>query len=917
MVARLRGMLAYAVTIFTGAFLLFQVQPLIGKYILPWFGGGPGVWTTCMLFFQVLLLGGYAYAHFTSRWLKPRAQAVLHLVLLAAALTLLPITPNDSWKPQGADNPTLHILALLTLSIGLPYFVLSATGPLVQQWFSRSRPGASPYRLYALSNLGSLLALVSYPFYFETHFTRHTQAAMWAWGLVAYVVCCGFCAVRLWRSEVQSPKSKVQSPEVGESEGRGQTTDEGGQKKEDIEQEAESGLTHHVSRFTHHPSRPAPAPAINSAAPSTIDYLLWLLLPACASALLLATTNKICQDVAVIPFLWVLPLALYLLTFIICFDSPRWYKRLPFGLAFGVALAGICWMLFQQSQAIAGFAIVLFVCCMVCHGELYRLKPDPRHLTGFYLMIAAGGALGGLFVAVIAPLIFTDYFELHWGLLLCGLLFLVVCLKSLRIAGPSTVPSSRFEVQGSRFKVPSSTPSPPAARRSALARLRWVGCALWAAGVVALGIALWTQAHKFSGARLCRARNFYGVLAVFKHDRTDMRFLELMHGHVEHGLQFLDPVRAAWPTTYYNVRSGVGLAMAALPAGSRRIGLVGLGAGTLAAYGQPGDYLRFYEINPDVLRLANSPFTYLAHCREKGGKVDVVLGDARLSLEKEPSQNFDLLVLDAFNSDAIPVHLLTEQAFAVYERHIKTNGIIAFHISNGHLNLEPVVLNLASRFNYGSVTVEFQGARDQWWNQLSTWVLLTHNEELINSPAIRESARPAQAAAANIPLWTDDFASLFQIIRWGATPQLGLRPAEADGEVAAKLSGRGDFAGAAARYRSALAIDPNLAEALNNLAWLLATCPEASQRNGVEAVQLGEKACQITEYHRTVMVGTLAAAYAEAGRFSDAVATAQKACELAAVFKEDTLLARNRELLELYRAGQSYHEPPGPRTQSQ
>jgi spermidine synthase len=849
-VARLRRMLAYAVTIFTGAFLLFQVQPLIGKYILPWFGGGPGVWTTCMLFFQMLLLGGYAYAHYSTRWLRPRRQALLHLVLLAAALALLPITPSDAWKPRGAGNPTLQILALLAVSIGLPYFVLSATGPLVQHWFSRSKPGVSPYRLYALSNIGSLLALVSYPFYFETHFTRHTQAGLWAWGLVAYTMACGFCAVRIWKSKVQSPSS----------------AECGVRSSEDGMQNDSNDATLHAPRSTLLASRsPLPAP---------LDRVLWLLLPACASVLLLATTNKICQDVAVIPFLWVLPLALYLLSFIICFDSPRWYKRLPFGLALAVALGVTCWVLFQQNQAIDAFVIGLFICCMVCHGELYRLKPDPQSLTGYYLMIAAGGALGGLFVAVIASLMFTDYFELHWGLLLCGLLFLVVGFRSAR--------PSRFSW------------------------LRRAACGLWAAGVVALAFALWTQAHKAGNVRVSRERNFYGVLTVFKYNASDRQFLELMHGKTEHGLQFLDPVLAAWPTAYYNEGSGVGRALNALPAGKRRVGLIGLGAGTLAAYAQPGDYFHFYEINPDVLRLANSPFTYLSQCK---GKVDVVLGDARLSLEREPPQQFDLLVLDAFSSDAIPVHLLTEQAFAVYERHIKTNGIIAFHISNGHLNLEPVVMNLARRFNYDWALVEYNPPRDQWWNQLSTWVLLSRNEELLNLPAIRECTRPAQVATGSVPLWTDDFASLFQIIRWRPAPVIEVRPAEAEVEVAAKLSGRGDFAGAIARYRRALEIDPNLIEALNNLAWLLATCPQASLRNGAEAVQLAEKACQITGYHRTVLVGTLGAAYAEAGRFPDAVATAQKACDLAAIFKEEQLVARNRELLQLYQAGQPYHEP--------
>jgi tetratricopeptide (TPR) repeat protein len=880
-------MLVYAVTIFTGAFLLFQVQPLIGKYILPWFGGGPGVWTTCMLFFQVLLLGGYAYAHFSSRWLKPRRQAIVHLALLAAALALLPITPNDVWKPQGAGNPTLQILALLAVSIGLPYFVLSATGPLVQQWFSRSKPGVSPYRLYALSNVGSLLALVSYPLYFETHFTRHTQAGLWAWGLAVYAVACGFCAVRIWKAEghslefkVLSLKSKVQGREAVV---QSQESEDGKYGRGDETDGIEASIHPGAPRITHHESsipslhQPIPPPI------SAIDRLLWLLLPACASVLLLATTNKICQDVAVIPFLWVLPLALYLLSFIICFDSPRWYKRLPFGLALGAALGGVCWVLFQQNQAIAGFVAALFVSCMVCHGELYRLKPDPRHLTGYYLMIAAGGALGGLFVAVIAPLIFTDYFELHWGLLLCGLLFLVVCLRNRR-------------------------PSPLDSRPSALSKLRWPAWALWAVGVAALSIALWAQAHRFANVTVSRLRNFYGVLTLSKHYTREANtpYFQLTHGRTEHGMQFLDPVRAAWPTAYYNEGSGVGRALSALPAGSRRIGLIGLGAGTLAAYGRAGDYLRFYEINPDVVQLASSPFTYLAHCK---GKVDVVLGDARLSLEREAPQNFDLLVLDAFNSDAIPVHLLTEEAFAVYERHIQTNGIIAFHISNGHLNLEPVVMNLARRFNYEVAVIEYGPPRDQWWNQLSTWALLSRNDGLINSPGVRESARPAQADVGTVPLWTDDFASLFQIIRWGAAPQIGARPAEAEAQVAVELCGRGDFAGAISRYRRALEIDPYLVEALNNLAWLLATCPEVSVRNGAEAVKLAERACQITEHRRTIFVGTLGAAYAEAGRFPDAVATAQKACELASIFKEVPLLAKNRELLELYRAGQPYHEP--------
>ncbi|PWU19237.1 MAG: ferrichrome ABC transporter permease, partial [Verrucomicrobia bacterium] len=412
----------YALTIFLGAFLLFQVQPLIGKFILPWFGGGPGVWTTCMLFFQVLLLGGYAYAHFSTHRLKPRGRTILHAVLLLAALALLPITPGDAWKPDPDTNPTLRILLLLTACLGLPYLVLSTTGPLVQQWFAQAYPDKSPYRLYALSNLGSLLALLSYPFFFETHFTRRAQAAWWGWGLVAYVICCGLC---MWQSKVQSPSSKVQSPK---SEVQSPKSEARSPKSE----VSNAGLGAQTSGSDGHP---ASDPLTHSPAHSLTDSLLWLALPACASVLLLATTNKLCQDVAVVPFLWVLPLALYLLSFIICFDNPRWYAPLPYGLALIAALGGVAWALCKGVdlalwKQIAAYSGGLFVCCMVCHGELYRLRPDPSRLTSFYLMIAAGGALGGFFVAVLAPLLLSDYYELHYGLLLCGLLFILVRVQS-------------------------------------------------------------------------------------------------------------------------------------------------------------------------------------------------------------------------------------------------------------------------------------------------------------------------------------------------------------------------------------------------------------------------------------------------------------------------------------------------------
>jgi SAM-dependent methyltransferase len=808
----------YALTIFTGAFLLFQVQPLIGKYILPWFGGGPGVWTTSMLFFQVLLLGGYAYAHFISRWLRPRTQVVVHFVLLVAALTLLPITPGDTWKPSGQGNPLLEILLLLAVCLGLPYFILSSTGPLMQQWFSSTNPGVSPYRLYALSNAGSLLALVSYPFFFETHFTRSTQAALWGWGLAAYAIACGWCAIAVWRSEVRRPKA------------------EGNPKSERPSPRAEASPRHAAANTRPRARVHAESSSLNSdfgfrtsdfalRPPSALTRLLWLMLPACASVLLLATTNKLCQDLAVVPFLWVLPLALYLLSFVICFDHPRWYARFAFTLMLIVALGGTCWAIYRGNawpigRLIAVYSGALFVFCMVCHGELYRLRPEPNRLTEFYLMIAAGGALGGLLVAVVAPAVFTGYYELHFGILFCALLLVVVCLSGrdpaeashwrrlsgalplIALAGlgwllaylagetggtlagcfvallaavgifflvlleravrvrKSGKPAAGIWALLLPVFAPWALPHRPTSAR----RWRVAACAWMMLGVAALDAALWVQRERYADKVLCASRNFYGVLRVLEHTQepTGERLRWLVHGRIAHGFQLLAPQQAGEPTLYYSQKSGVGLALATLARGGRRIGVVGLGVGTLAAYAQPGDDVCFYEINPEVCRLARSRFSFLADCQ---GTVEVVPGDARLSLEREPPQRFDLLVLDAFNSDAIPVHLLTAEAFELYARHLKTNGILAFHISNKYLDLEPILANIARRFKYSSVAIDHAPADDQWWLRSSRWVLLTRDEAVLNAGAIRDVARPLNGDQAQAQLWTDDFSSLFQVLR--------------------------------------------------------------------------------------------------------------------------------------------------------
>jgi hypothetical protein len=755
-------MLPFALSIFTGAFLLFQVQPLIGKYILPWFGGGPGVWTTCLLFFQTLLLGGYAYAHFTSRWLKPRTQATLHLVLLVASLALLPIAPSEWWKAHIAGNPTTHILLLLTATIGLPYFVLSSTGPLMQQWFAQTNPGVSPYRLYALSNFGSLLALLSYPIFFEVQFSRHTQAVMWSVGLGVFVLCCGYCA---WRVRQLAAKPE----EMGATSGKitGETP-----------------------------------PAVADEVIPAVNKLLWLCLPAIASILLLATTNKLSQEVAVIPFLWVLPLSLYLLTFIICFDHARWYRRGVFAALAVVAAVVACVLLPEGNSApmrlqIIAYTLILFVACMVCHGELYQLKPPPRHLTSYFLFIAAGGALGGLFVAVIAPTVFDDYREMQIGLWLLSYALGVVCYqtqsRALSFGAAVGAVLAMFAIPLLRTRLDDHGGVGEEMMKFFKGDVWWIVGALviillsildfrrfrllaeWRPRTafllmlfsVALGATFVVQwPHK--GDILSASRNFYGTLKVFDYypDDPEDHYHLLLHGATTHGLQFVKPERSIIPTTYYAETSGVGKAIEHLPEGARRIGLVGLGTGTIASYGRPGDYLRIYEINPAVPKLAHSQFTYLDVCQ---AKIDIIMGDARLSMEREVSgkdtQKFDLLALDAFSSDAIPVHLLTKEAFEIYLQEIKPDGIIAVHTSNRYLNLRPVVEKLAAEFGLACATISDDEHDSEWWVYATTWILVTRNKAFLQQPAIKDATDEPEKLRRPAPFWTDDHTSLFPILK--------------------------------------------------------------------------------------------------------------------------------------------------------
>ncbi|MEY4378528.1 MAG: hypothetical protein RLZ85_409 [Verrucomicrobiota bacterium] len=682
-------MFAFSLTIFWGACLLFLVQPLIARFILPWFGGGPAVWTTCMLFFQVLLLGGYAYAHFSISRLTPRRQVITHLCLLALAVALLPITPGDQWKPTDGSHAAGHILLLLLACLGLPYLVLSATGPLLQAWFSKANPGVSPYRLYALSNIGSLLALLIYPFVLEPQLARQAQAQWWSVGLALYAGLAGWCGYKVWHSTGADTKAVV--------------TDDGA----DI--------------------------------PSTSRKLLWFALPACGVMLLLAITNKLCQDIAVVPFLWVLPLSLYLLSFIISFDSPRWYHRgLWLPLLVGL-LGAVMYNLYtaESHPNITPLASLylgtMFVACMVCHGEVFRLRPGASRLTGYYLSISAGGAVGGLFVALVAPFVFPDYFELHLALFLTAALVILVLRQD---------------------------PSVPL--RHGKARWAWAVPFL---ALAALGYGLADVATTSLRGALSVTRGFYGVLKVTESDKSDptRHHLTLQHGATIHGLQYQSAERRTDPTSYYTSTSGIGrLFRTYKPQGGRRVGAVGLGSGTLASWGRQGDTFRFYEINDDVARLATSTFTYL---KDSKAKTELVMGDARLRMEGEADQQYDVIILDAFSSDAIPVHLLTLEAFAHYQRHLKKGGAIVVHVSNRYLDLHPVVYRIAEKIGFPAITIDDNDTAfedDGFYG--SDWIVMSRNAELLQQPLLHDVTSPPVEFSARVLPWTDERSDLLRIL---------------------------------------------------------------------------------------------------------------------------------------------------------
>jgi hypothetical protein len=681
-------MTLYAVTIFLSAFLLFQVQPLIAKMILPWFGGSAAVWSASLLFFQLLLLAGYAYAHVSIRFLKPRVQMLVHVVLLLGSCALLPILPNPVWRPSQAGDPTARILLLLTATIGLPYFLLSSTSPLLQAWLVRRTGSKVPYRLFALSNFGSMLALVSFPFLVEPTLATRQQAFWWSGGYIVFALLCAFTAWASRAASAENPNQVAAEPEYGER-------------------------------------------------PSAWQLLFWVLLASCASVLLVSVTNHMSQNVAPIPLLWVLPLALYLLTFIFAFESDRIYQRWIFIPLLAPALAGMAYMIYAEDgnfnikYAIPGFAAGLFICCLFCHGELARRRPAPRHLTLFYLMVSLGGALGGIFVALIAPRVFRIYWELSLGMIACGILAMIA-VWSLRLPKLGAWPLRAFIL---------------------------VTVAVLAGYFV-------RQERRLSKNLVLQARNFYGPLEVRDDLPTeDYAQRTLLHGTIDHGSQLLDPVLRYVTTSYYAKRSGVGRAMSALQAkGPIRAGVIGLGAGVLSNYGRKGDYFRIYEINPLIQRIAQTLFTFYPHSPADKA---ILMGDARLTLERqlanEGPQNYDILAVDAFSSDAIPVHLLTSEAIQLYFRHLKPEGVLALHISNRYLDLKPVCEGGAAAVGREAWVVDDEGDEASYLSS-STWVLVTSDLSLYQGKFFKDATISQFHAKKGFRPWTDDYSNLFQIL---------------------------------------------------------------------------------------------------------------------------------------------------------
>ena len=668
----------YAAAIFLSSALLFLIEPIAAKRILPLLGGSAAVWAACLVFFQCALLLGYFTAHWLVTRASDRAQVAAYLGLLVLSLIQLMVAPGLS---ASSAHPIATVLWLLSISIGVPFVTLSATSPLLQAWYARTAGSSRPYRLYSVSNVGSMLALVAYPWLVEPRLSVREQVTGLIVGLVLLALVCAAIAFSARNSA--TPMEDVTS------------------------------WTDTMERGT-----------------SQSDRVLWIALAACGSLLLSAITNHISQNVATIPLLWVVPLIAYLLSFVVAFAGERWRPR-PLMIAFGaLGLGAAAYLVYKGilsipiRRAAAIFCGSLFCMCLFLHSELYRLRPAARDLTSFYFYVAAGGALGAILVGVVAPTVLPGNYELAFGFACVGVLGLVVTWS-----------------------------------------VGWFARSIsFCTTVVMIGIIV-GQVRNDHTNNVMRVRNFYGTLHVTEAEDGTLAATErtLYNGVISHGQEIFRTDLSETPTTYYGHDSGVGLAIDLCCTGRpRRIGVIGLGAGTIAAYGQPGDTIRFYDINPAVEGIARAKFRYL---RDSPAKVDVVIGDARVSLASEAPQRYDVIAVDAFSGDAIPVHLIDAQALDVYKRHLAPGGIVAFHVSNRYLNLKPVVAQIAARDGMKVAYISNDGddPKDVW---SSDWVLVTANEQFLNDSTVVAAMTPIDGIPG-LRLWTDDYNSLLPIWRQG------------------------------------------------------------------------------------------------------------------------------------------------------
>lgn len=732
-------LIVFSLSMFVSATLLFLIQPMFTKMVLPLLGGTPAVWNTCMVFYQAALLAGYLYAHAAPKWLGVRRQAAFHLALLLLLVLTLPIGIKQGWTPPSAGNPIPWLLLVLLVSVGLPFFAISTTAPLLQKWFSHTgHPAArDPYFLYGASNLGSMLALVGYPLLVEPYLRLKHQAWAWAGGYVILLALISLCAVMLWRATATASE----------------------------DQEAD--------------------PAAAAAEPLTVGRRVWwVLLAFVPSSLLLGVTTYITTDIAAVPLLWVIPLAIYLLTFVLVFARRPLLSHDLMVLVEPILILPIVILFFLRLKA-GGWPVLclhllaFFLIAMVCHGELMKSRPGPSRLTEFYLWMSVGGVLGGIFNALVAPVVFNSVIEYP-------LVIMVACLLRPALAPMGRKPYSRyldyllplilFLALGALTRlVPASTSPLKLLVMLAISCLAGVVCFSFrlhprrfalGVGAILLAGALFIPGQDRT---LLSERNFFGVLEVNKDAKG--KCCNLVHGTTVHGSQFLDPARRQEPLVYYHRTGPLGQVYAAFPSinPGREIGILGLGIGSIASYAKPGQHFTYYEIDPAVERVARDEryFTFLADCR---GKVNVILGDARLSLREAPPGHYDMIILDAFSSDAIPIHLVTREALQLYLSKLQERGLMAFNISNRYLDLAPVLGNLARDAGLTCLVqrdLNLTHREIEENKRSSDWVVMARQPEDLGKLA----ADPRWHKLSGQPrrtLWTDDFSNILTVFRWDA-----------------------------------------------------------------------------------------------------------------------------------------------------